>query len=647
MNDTEKIIEALSTPQIINLEADPDSGNMTYSCFNGINKDLEEILLFIECVFGQRSLENSDIEGPQLISLHVYNILNKILMQYQKGNSSSEKISCISIVFEAGYVDRFFRDTYYFHYSSKHFDADRKCLRLFIFAGDISQFNYYGNYSKSLIRKLNASFLGFLALSPVHGCSVTKSILNPQAFLDSTDDKNAAIRTCPYTCTMHGRRLYCPGFPYMQQDAETISCAEVTALLLTDYFSEMYQEHRSAMPKDILAAADRYISQRTTPSSGLSYEGLTHIMKDLGFYPLLIDECYNKIGIKYILHAYLDSNIPVAVHINYKAETGYVDHSIICVGFNARKEVEESTPIQIHKLNIANKDEFQLLYFIDSSDLCEDYYVMDDNQIPYCKLKFSETNKSFGNGLFAANHTRKAIAGFQYNNGLSGMTDAVTKESVIVDMLIPLSKRMSMGAREARVIFTQFLASAYGLTFYLKSISDECRSQIYGWLSIKNNSEIDLLGISEDKPLILRIFLTTSKSFKHKRPVALRGSKNDRNRTAAYVFATIPMPRFIWVCELYSKDSYSKQETLGEIILDATSTDQDSLSSIILCHYPGLLVSRMPFEQYNSGFWKKKFEQAVFLNDWNPYPSFTAGHTYYQSSNDSAQKTQATSGTNN
>src|SRR5208337_3542054 len=79
--------------------------------------------------------------------------------------------------------------------------------------------------------------------------------------------------------------------------------------------------------------------------------------------------------------------------------------------------------------------------------------------------------------------------------------------------------------------------------------------------------------------LIKRIFLTSSKSFK----IAKRKIPLPFGIQESYI--QIPMPKFIWVCELSTALDYPKRQVVGEIIFDATANQRDRFSFIAF-HYP-------------------------------------------------------------
>jgi hypothetical protein len=84
-------------------------------------------------------------------------------------------------------------------------------------------------------------------------------------------------------------------------------------------------------------------------------------------------------------------------------------------------------------------------------------------------------------------------------------------------------------------------------------------------------------------PPLLRMFLTSGKSFKRHLAERQMGSP-----TAEEVYRNLPLPHFIWVCEISHPDLYPRQ-VWGEIIWDATRNAYEPDGWVAL-HYPEFLI---------------------------------------------------------
>lgn len=137
--------------------------------------------------------------------------------------------------------------------------------------------------------------------------------------------------------------------------------------------------------------------------------------------------------------------------------------------------------------------------------------------------------------------TCNALDDFQYKE----------KKTEIKYFIVPLYKRIFLTAEEAERVFYQIL-------------TDEI-------LGLKNIS-------LTPTPIIIRIFLATSRNYKAHKFSALGKSYKVLDR--------IPLPKFVWVCEISTEEQYRRGKVCGEIVLDATAAKCDDLDSILLLRYP-------------------------------------------------------------
>lgn len=87
------------------------------------------------------------------------------------------------------------------------------------------------------------------------------------------------------------------------------------------------------------------------------------------------------------------------------------------------------------------------------------------------------------------------------------------------------------------------------------------------------------------KPLLLRLFLTSARSFKRR-----LHSRGMGNPIVQNIYRHLPMPHFIWVCEIADHDEYARdRKVLGEVIWDATRNAHEPDGWIAL-HFPEKLM---------------------------------------------------------
>lgn len=87
------------------------------------------------------------------------------------------------------------------------------------------------------------------------------------------------------------------------------------------------------------------------------------------------------------------------------------------------------------------------------------------------------------------------------------------------------------------------------------------------------------------KPLLLRLFLTSARSFR--RRLASRGMGHPGVQS---IYRNLPLPHFIWVCEIADYDEYSaERKIVGEVIWDSTRNAHEP-DGLIALHFPERLI---------------------------------------------------------
>lgn len=142
----------------------------------------------------------------------------------------------------------------------------------------------------------------------------------------------------------------------------------------------------------------------------------------------------------------------------------------------------------------------------------------------------------------------------------------------IENLAVPLYKRMFLDAPNAFVTIRSLLHSKeFGISEWANDF------------------------LQQGENVITRMFMASSRSYKKFRMNTLKGI------SVKQLYTLIPMPRFIWVCELYRMDDYENLLSFGEIVIDATSSPNRGHRSLILMHYPKTIAYRNP-NQTEVGF---------------------------------------------
>lgn len=471
-------------------------------------------------------------------------------------------------VVEHMYVDRTYRDSYYTYYSAKHFNYSRYCKRVSFFSG-----TFEASFIDCDETDLEQSFMGTIVIRPISGRSVGRTLLAPKYFLKQ---KPVRIRLTKYNVTIYGKGLCVRAFPYSMQDGETTSCAEITILNLLDYYSQTYPDYHFMLPSDIERIVEKNSYERRLPTLGLSYELLSKIFCEAGFYPRLY--AANKMGkrkFRHIMHKYIESGIPVALGLRYGPSQR---HSVVGIGY-AMPEPSTLTKCVTSAYNATSR---KTLWVCDVADGVSEYCIMDDNQPPYQIVK----------------------CGFR--NGSNG--ELCLGEPEVEYMMVPLYKRMILEAADAHDICMSLLADdSFGIMQYLSSnskLQDICR----------NCGCKDVLNMGQkENPLTIRVFMASSRTFKRERDRIFRAG----NSAAQQIYSQMAFPKFIWVCEISTPELMRNGKAFGEIVIDATASAEAKSNSFIILHYPGAILGRTP-----ENFPLSSHNKFEYVTEWDIFDKF-------------------------
>ena len=452
-----------------------------------------------------------------------------------------------TIIQEFYHIDSSYRDTYYTYFSNQHFQVKRYSRRLSFFSQIIREEDFFAQ-DVDIQKQISDHFMGACVLNPLTTGFMGRTLINPQYVVNSKT-LPIYVRLSRFELNIYGKKFFVDAFPYRMQDEETMRCAEVTLLNLLEYYANSYHDYKSIVPSEILGSEQKHSHERVLPSRGISYPILTKVLSEFGFSPRLynlssidkysLSKITQEDELKRNLHYYIESGIPVALNLLPAGNNGS-GHSIVCIGHgNVNKELIKRAK-RNKWISWDNKEHCHPL--IDSADFYEDYVVVDDNQPVYQVRPFQQLS--------------------------------VYPDMRVENIAVPLYKRMFLDASDAAAI--------------VRSILHHEQLGIDVWAD-------GFLDYKED--VVIRLFMASSRSLKHFRSETLS------NFYARETYAIIPMPRFVWVCELYREKNYNDLKAFGEIIIDATSAlgRGHSACSLILMHYPKVIGIRYP-EQVNPEF---------------------------------------------
>lgn len=492
-----------------------------------------------------------------------------------------------TVFIERNYVDRMYRDIYYNHYSSRHFQQPRNCLRLFFFDG---------------IHEVpdDQDFIGVSILQP-NGI-IGRSYWHPRVFLGNYH----YVRTVEYDFTLLGSMLKLRSFPHSMQDQEATTCAEITALNLIDYYSQCYPEYSSALLSDIEKVEAQYSADRIFPSKGMSYADIARSLAQAGLSPKLYASrslFIRKDSLLRYLYCYVESGIPFGIAV--KSKVPGILHSIICIGHGSidRDWPDESI---VNYLSL-EKDEGNTIltecWIANSADAYNSFIVMDDTEKPYEIAQFQTPKKPL-------------VTSQDQNRG---------KIYTVEHLCVPLYRRVFMEVDVAEEIFLSVLTSKMG---YRQTILRTCNNDEIKEHPHSACHRYKIHGGSEGHPLVMRMFLASSRTFLLKRIQTL-DDQNSMSAEVTQIYQNLFCPRFIWVCELYSMNDFKEQtsKVIGEIVLDATTRHNgnvEGLGSVVLIHYPNYITYRDP--DPDSHVFDLENNQRI-IGDWEPFEQFDGNLT--------------------
>lgn len=467
-----------------------------------------------------------------------------------------------TIIQEMHHIDRSFRDTYYAYFSNQHFDVKRYSRRLSFIRGVIDATAFY-SLDIEIQKEIALNFMGACVINPLSTGVIGRTLIDPQ-FLISKSDMPAYVRVSNFKLHIYGKKFLVKAFPYRMQDEETMRCAEVTLLNLLEYYSNSYMDYRNVVPSEILYMEQKHSHERVLPSRGTSYPVLTKILSEFGFSPRLYSlsaiEKYNlsqvtqEDELKRLLHYYIESGIPVALNLLPIGNNG-AGHSMVCIGHgNANPDLVKKA--KKHKW-ISWEHRNHCHPIIDSADFYDRYVIIDDNQPVYRVRPFNQLS--------------------------------LYPDMKVENIAVPLYKRMFLDASDASAIVRTVL--------HHKQLGIDIWSDGF---------------LEPQEDVIIRLFMASSKSLKEYRSQTLM------DMFAREAYAMVPMPRFVWVCEIYRESDYDALNAFAEIVIDATSVPGrgHNTRSLILMHYPHVLGMRFP-EQAEA-----EFNEMLELDEDGLFPGF-------------------------
>lgn len=377
--------------------------------------------------------------------------------------------------------------------------------------------------------ELQNKFMGFIVLRPTEPSLIGRSVISPKILKTTGFDITLTrIRT-----TVNSVKLYTEGFPHSSQDGETISCAETTIWSLMEYFSNRYSEYKSVLPSTIINTLNRVSSERQVPSKGLNIQQISYTLREFGLSTKIYSQSQYNDSFNNLLSCYIESGIPLVVAMENRLAGGNIGHALLCIGNEPPTEEQiDILPMKIFSnTKLKTKYESKNIKIYDYNDINEKYVFIDDNRPVY------------------------------QTNYLSSPSENYLPDDI----------------DWANCKITYFIAPLY-TKVYLEAY--EAQNFIYHFLINPSYT------LSNDSEIVIKIFLTSSRSYKD-----WLSTHDTFNYTVKTLIIETPMPKFIWVTEISTKELIKQKLANGLIVLDATEANIMYNKPLIVAAYEGNYIT--------------------------------------------------------
>lgn len=309
--------------------------------------------------------------------------------------------SDISFLIEYPYIDKHYRDSFYFYYSSKFLDYTRFVARIHIFKGSVTSYD-------ELISLTN-DYAGFFIIRPLELHPLGRSMISPSIL------KQKGFFTCTTKEKIHVFDLAfeVESFPHVAQDKETHTCAESAIWSILSYFGCKYDFYKTQLTSDILGRLNTFANHKLLPSKGLTVEEAATCLNSSGQNCMIYSrtKAYRFDFIS-TLQIYIESGMPVLAALG----NGTEGHAVVISGHGS-----------FDYRNVTNN-------FLKPDEIWKDisYYpkklvLIDDNKTPFDIVSSKSPAEHY----------------IEYNN--------MQLKSIIV----PFHKHMFMDAENARELITR------------------------------------------------------------------------------------------------------------------------------------------------------------------------------------------------
>lgn len=541
---------------------------------------LEEPYEWFDLLYPRRRKDRQEIErlvtGKSPLNSVPYAILDYILSP-EEGRSTPV---CRTVVVERRYYDRDHARALSTFYCRSFRDVKKECTRLHFFRKRLTEVDL-GNL------ELQAdSYLGFCVIRPFPYRRIGRTVL---AGLRS--QPNLEFPTCKghFQVNIGGSRLSIEGAAFMEQDTMVAACASTALWMSTTILARRFGLAECSTCEITERAAQYLIQDRPMPSEGLLCEQMLHALRTMNYDPVLLG-VKSQEQARHLVYSYVESEIPPILLCNL-AEGG--DHTIVAVGHGYQ------LPIETPRLSEIAWPNERPLRFARSSEWVPYFLVNDDQRGPYRRLTLIEPETTR-----LREHIERTYPGLD--------TSKLNLEEwhcpVMLDISMPL--RGTTGGEIAN-IWGIIVPLPQGVLLTSEHAEKKAARLLRLWH--------DQADMPLPNDLVLRTYVVPSNDYKR------RIEQGGMHVFVRRLLRGKPMPRWIWVTEISSIDSYNSSDPSrwlikGQIIIDATGSAWTP--DFIAFHYveggPGIVATMKPDHEDA----EEALQQVWYSRRDRPYPGW-------------------------
>lgn len=452
------------------------------------------------------------------------------------------------IVVEDHYIDRDYRDTFSNTFSKRFATPPARCQRL----------HFFGNHSRKDFTDLTIPkedlqelYLGYAVIRPTRPNGLGRTFVAPRIALDSA--RKIGLCLCNERVTFFGIELQIRGFPFIGQDVDVTTCAQSTLWMIRRYYSNRYSQYSETHPNALSRmAALRMPDDRALPATGLNDAQMAEMLRALGFSPKVYLKSQfrhekssatdggqeggrkvkpgddGRIHFMEILLSYLDSGMPLVLSFSPDEKRKRPGHSVACIGVDSRSHYLRAAPASGKGAPPPEPLAYRTSAVI----------VGDDNYAPYLRVDDGAPPSSY---------------------------PLAPRLADIESMIVPLPQQINILAEEFDLQVREIIK---GATRGTEKFALAVRSR-------------HLTEVQEAGKLALRCYLTSCRNFKQ----GLAGRQCGQDPFVATAYRLMPLPHFVWICELHDVRLPWDERCLGEIVWDSTCNKHER-QGLLALHYP-------------------------------------------------------------